>query len=188
MFSYDQGQPHTVVEERLRTASFLATGLLHLHSSSWLPHIWSTQDIVFFTADEVDPKRALTEPFLQAQLNRNSTRYFSPTQREHGSSWTCLLSLGIILIELAFCKPWHHLPLQDEIGKDLFEWERTYLDLRRFSETVSRELGSKYARVVQTCLQKWFEAQGLEDPSKAELDKCISEDVVKELDEILAAL
>ena len=176
------------VKERLRTASFLATGLLHLHSSSWLPHTWSSQNIIFFTADEVEPKRALTEPFLQAQLNRNSTRYFSPTQREHGSSWTCLLSLGIMLIELAFCKPWHHLQLQDEITKDLFEWERTFLNLTLFSETVSRELGSKYARVVQTCLQKWFEAQGLEDPSKAELDKFIFEDVVRELDEVLAAL
>ena len=176
------------VEDRLRTASFLATGLLHLHSSSWLPHIWSSQDIIFFTADEVDPKRALTEPFLQVQFNRNSTQYFSPTQSEYDSSWSCLLSLGIVLIELAFCKPWHHLQLQDEITKDLFEWERTFLKLSLFSETVSRELGSKYARVVQTCLQKWFEAQGLEDPSKVEFDKCIFEDVVRELDEMLEVL
>lgn len=176
------------VEERIRTAATLATGVLHLHASSWLPHIWSSRHIIFFTANGATHKTPLTEPFLQAQLNRNSTRYDSPTPMEHDSSWTCLLSFAITLIELAFCKPWHHLQPQDEITKDLFEWERTFLNLTLLSETVSRELGSKYARVVQICLQKWFEAQGLEDPSKAELDNSIFEYIATELNEILAAL
>ena len=45
--------------------------------------------------------------------------------------------------------------------KDLKDYERTLHDLTRLSETVSRELGSCYAEVVQSCLQASMGIQGL---------------------------
>ena len=61
-----------------------------------------------------------------------------------------LLSLGILLTEIAYSAPWRKMQSQDDITKDL---NRNLLNLMRLSDTVSRELGSRYARVVQCCLQ-----------------------------------
>lgn len=175
------------VGDRLRLASFLAAGVLHLNTSSWLPQAWSSKDIYFFDMNDYE-RCALGEPFLQAQLDGNITRGPVHGVTNSVATRSILLSLGLVLIELAFSAPWRKLQLREDITKSLLEWERDLLNLMRLSETVSRELGSRYAKVVQTCLFQGLGAQETHGHGKAELNEVIFKDIVRELDSCVSAV
>ena len=175
------------LEDRLRTASLLGASVLHLNTSSWLRQAWSSKDIQYFELDDYE-RCALGEPFLQTQLDSSSA--CGPVYDVESSDATrsCLFSLGLVLIELAFSAPLRRLQLQEDIGKGLLEWERNLLNLIRLNNTVSRELGSRYAKVVETCLFQGLEAKETHGLGKAELNEVIFEDIVKELDRCLSAV
>ena len=176
------------IENRIRIASFLAAEVLHLRASSWLPGEWSSKDIHFYDMDESHEGSVLGEPFLQTQLDISFTRHPFSGRTESDATRSSLRSLGLVLCEVAFSAPWRKLQLQEDVTIDLCEEERNFLNLMRLSETVSRELGSRYAKVVQTCFCEGFGAKRWNSPSKAELERVIIEDVVKELDECLTAV
>lgn len=172
------------LEDRLRTASLLAAGVLHLHTSSCLPDAWSSKDILFFDVDSFE-RCTLGEPFLQTQLDSRRNHRSIRDLKDLAGIRSSLLSLGLVLLELAYSAPRRNLPLPADITQHLFEWEIDVLNLMRLSDTVSRQLGLRYARVVQTCLSLGLRAQGL---GQAELNEMISEKVVKELDRCLSAM
>ena len=173
------------LQDRIRTALFLAAGVLRLNTSSWLRQVWSSKDIHFIDVKDYERCR-LGEPFLQFELNIDTAR--GSGHEAKNATRSCLLSLGLVLIELAFSAPWRKLQLEENLTEDLLEWERNLLNLMRLSDTVSRELGSRYAKVVQTCLFLGLETNRTNDLRKAELDEIIFEDIVKELDRCLSAV
>ena len=173
------------LQDRLRTALFLAAGVLRLNTSSWLRQAWSSKDIHFFDVNGGEGC-TLGEPFLMIEFNNDTAR--GPVYETKAATRSCLLSLGLVLIELAFSAPWRKLQLDQSLTEDIFEWERNLLDLMRLSDTVSRELGSRYAKVVQTCLFQGLETNQTDDLGNAELNEVISEDIVRELDRCLSAV
>ena len=175
------------LEDRLRTALFLGTGVLHLSASSWLCRAWSSKDIHFFEMND-DQRCTLGQPFLSIESNNDTSSEHVCDTKTSGTTRSCLLSLGLVLIELAFSAPWRKLQLDQSLTEDMFEWERNLLDLMRLSDTVSRELGSRYAKVVQTCLFQGLETNQTDDLGNAELNEVISEDIVRELDRCLSAV
>lgn len=175
------------LKDRLRTASFLAAGFLHLHNSSWLPQAWSSKDIHFFDTDEYK-RCALGEPFLRTRLDCKKDCGPESENKDSAATRSGLLSLGLVLIEIAFSAPWRKLQLEKDVTKDLIVWERELLNLIRLSETVSRKLGSRYAKVVQTCLLQGLGAQKTDGPRKVELDGIVYEEIVRELDQCISAV
>lgn len=175
------------VEDRLRIALFLAAGVLQLSSSVWLRPTWSSKDILFFDMDDKE-KWTLGQPFLQTKLDSDTARGPVYETKSQAATRSCLLSLGLVLIELAFSAPWRKLQLEESLTEDLLEWEKNLLDLMRLSDTVSRELGSRYAKVVQICLFQGLETQETQDLGKAEIDQVLLEDIVGELDRCLSAV
>ena len=175
------------IKDRLRTASFLAAGILHLHTSSWLPEAWSSKDIYYFDVDDCG-RRALGEPFLQTPLDNKRTRRSVVEGTDSTAMRSSLLCLGLVLIELAFSAPWQKLQIQEDLTNKLSTGEKDLLNMMRLSKTVSRQLGSKYAKVVQTCLFQGLETQRTQDLEKAKLDKIIVEEVVKQLDQCLSVV
>ena len=175
------------LENRLRIALFLAAGVLHLSSSAWLRQAWSSKDIQFFDMDD-DERCTLGEPFLQTKLENNTACGPAYETKSPAATRSCLLSLGLVLIELAFTAPWRKLQLKENLTEDLREWEKNLLNLMLLSDTVSRELGSRYAKVVQTCLFQGIGTEETHGLEKAELDGLIYEDVVRELDRCLSAV
>ena len=175
------------LEEKLRTASLLAAGVLYLNTSSWLPPVWSSKDVYLFNVDD-DERCTLGEPFLQTPLGNNATQ--SPPSEGTNSTAirSSLLSLGLVLIELAFSAPWEKLQIQEDLTEKLSTGEKNLLNMMRLSKTVSRQLGSRYAKVVQTCLSQGLEAQKTQDLEKAGLDEIIFEEVVKQLDQCLSVV
>ena len=179
VYASDEGRT-VPLKDRLRLASFLAVGVLNLNTSSWLPQAWSSRDIYLFDT--------LGEPFLQTRLDVNTPREPVCEVEDFDTTRPSLLSLGLVLIELAFSAPWRKLQLREEITKNLVESERNFLNLMHLSETTSRELGSRYAKVVQTCLLHGLGAQGTHGLGKKEFDEVILEDIVRELDQCLSAV
>lgn len=178
------------LEDRLRMALSLAAGVLHFSSSSWFRQTWCSKDIHFFATDDYKGYK-LGEPFLQTNLDNDRARGPACEIRRQAATRSCMLSLGLVLIELAFSAPWRKLQLKESLTEDLFEWEKNLVDLMRLSDTVSRELGSRYAKVVQTCLFQGLETQETQETQglgKAELDQVIFEDIVAELDRCLSAV
>ena len=174
------------IEDRLRTASSLAAGILHLHTSSWLPGVWSSKDIYYFDIDDYG-RCALGEPFLQTPLEIHRSRRSVVEGTDSTAIRSSLLCLGLVLIELAFSAPWQRLQIQEDLTNKLSTGEKDFLDMMRLSKTVSRQLGPRYAKVVQACLSQGEEAQRTQDLRKAEVDGFI-EEVVKELDECLSVV
>ena len=175
------------LEDRLRTAWFLARGILHLNTSSWLSQAWSTGDVYFFDKDE-NKSCALGEPFLQIPLEDNTNRGPVDERTNATATSSSLLSFGLVLIELALSAPWRKLQLREDITENLFTWGKDLLNLIHLSETVTGELGSRYAKVVQTCLFQGLEAHEMHGLGKGELDKVIFEDIVRELDHCLSVV
>ena len=175
------------VEKRLRLALFLGAGFLYLRTSSWLQQVWSSKDVHFFNAVEFNDGHVSTGVFLQAHLSSSESQRQTAEIGESSTSRSGLLSLGLILIEVAFSAPWRKLQLTEDTTKILTEREKNFIDLMRLSYTVSRELGSRYARVVRTCLSEGLDTDNARG-RQASLDKVIYEDIVGELFECLSAV
>ena len=175
------------LEDRLRTALFLGTGVLHLSASSWLRRAWSSKDIHFFEMND-HQRCTLGQPFLSIESNNDALSEHVCDTIRPAATRSCLLSLGLVLIELAFSAPWRRLQLEEDLTRDLLEQERNLLNLTHLSNIVSRELGSRYAKVVQTCLFLGLETNQAEELGKAKLDEIIFESIVKELDRCLSAV
>lgn len=175
------------VKGRLRLAMFIGAGFLYLGASSWLPEGWSSKDVYFFIVEESSEVTSSYDVFLQSRLSSSRTRPPASDVDKSNVIRSGLLSLGVILIEVAFSAPWGALQLQKQTMKTLPEPQKNYINLMRLSETVSRELGSRYAKVVRTCLSEGFDVQ---DPRhrEADLEEVISEDVVRELSKCLLAV
>lgn len=176
------------MEDRLRLASILATAVLHLHTSSWLSPAWSSKDVYFFEMKDCSESYALGEPYLQTQLNNNAPRRPSSESDSPAESSSPLVSLGLVLIELAFSTPWRKLQLREDITEGLSDIEKFNLNLIHLSENVSRELGMSYAKVVQTCLFQDSRARKTHGLGKAKLDENVFGIILKELDQCLSAV
>ena len=173
--------------DRLRTASSLGAGILHLNTTSWLPQVWSSIDVHYLDGDSYE-RCAFGEPFLKTPLDKHRAQRSVVQGTNFTAIRSSLLCLGLVLIELAFSAPWQKLQMQEDLTKSLSTKERHHLNMMRLSKIVSRELGSRYAKVVQTCLALGLDAQRTQDLGKAELDEVMFEEVVKELDKSLSVV
>ena len=169
------------VEERLRVASHLASGVLCFISTPWLSSGWSSKNIhVFKNGLLLDGLPALGLPFF--------CTYAAPSMAKNSTTGPNVSSapfsdLGIVLLELAFSAPLRDL----ELSEDMISSSDSHihsLTVTRLSQTVSRQLGSRYARVVQKCFSQVPSHQdllSLEQPVK----DYFFNDVVKELGQCL---
>ena len=171
------------VEERLRVASDLASGVLCFISTPWLCSGWSSKNIHFFHNEVfLDDLPALGSPFLCSYAAPGMGESAILTARPAVSS-APFSDLGIVLLELAFSAPLRDLELSEDTTSSSDGHIRS-LTVTRLSQTVSRQLGSRYARVVQKCFSQVPSHQDLlsfEQPVK----DYFFNDVVKELDQCL---
>ena len=173
------------IEDRLRTASSLASGVLHFHATPWIRRNWSSKDIHFANVNETDTECALGEPFMQTELNKKRGDDTSPdTTDSNATRSALLLSLGVVLIEIAFVAPLSGLQMREDVTRDLPQRERYILNLMRLGDTVSRELGSRYAQVVRTCLHAY--SGNFDDLGRVQFEELMSEKIVLELDKCLS--
>ena len=174
-------------EDRLRMAVSLATGMLCLHSTLWIPQRWGSKDIMISETHHSKDALRLKDPFLRAHLENSTIDYIVPARMSSTTVNSPLYYLGIVLLELAFSAPLRELQVHEGFTRGLVKQEKDDLTVRRLSETVSRELGSRYAKVVRTCFPQIFRPQESYSSRKPELDYILANHVVEELKQSLTA-
>lgn len=141
--------------ERLRLARLIATAVLQFNSTPWLEKYWSSEDLVFFELDGTDK---LSPPHLNARVvkgrSQNDLTMPATTGSIPGERNPLLFCLGVVLLELAYEKPFRvlHEEERDKVeGKEGHHYSA--LDTaRRLSKNVDMTLGAIYAKVVRQCI------------------------------------
>jgi hypothetical protein len=133
--------------QRCQIASTLASSHLQLHSSPWLHHVWSSENILLPATQDASNARAIsTEPYVLADLAATPTSWPSKDP-----SFT---SLGIVLLELCFDqrftenKLWQKYP-----GKEDDSLIRLAI-AQKLAERVAEEAGDDYSTAVSWALKQ----------------------------------
>ena len=171
--------------ERVHLARSLATAVLQYHATPWLRSPWRSEDILFFGAQErlllEESLTPISEPHIDVPVGRSKANLLEPigASTQHLASNVLLFNLGVMLIELAYMATLRNLlNKQEQSSKDSRYTE--FFAARRLGEVVSREMGTKYARIVQKCVECHF-ASG-SNLGSSELQAEYYRDVVKELE------
>lgn len=182
------GDKHHLIprQERVRLALVLAAATLQYgsFSASWFQEHWRSRDIFFFfdRQKQLQQELCTMDPYVVAPFKRNQTAsagvHVSPAKNNQ------LFSLAIVLTEIAFGKLLQNIRGRKRIDgppSDII-WE--YLKLREIlqSKTLAREIGRKYAKVVEKCMGGDF---GDGDLDTREVQDSFYTNVVKVLEECL---
>jgi hypothetical protein len=176
---------------RLKIAVTLANSVLQLHSGPWLPEIWTKRDIYFFRNSDgvINTNHPLVLNHFQSRPDGTSKPVLSPigfkTQRSHSGN-PCLLSLGIVILELWFNQTLESQPFRkDFLGPDGKENEYTNFNTAlKWQEMTMEEAGPDLYNPTRRCVYCAFGAasQDLEDD---ELRKAVFDEVVQPLERLL---
>ncbi|KAL9102831.1 MAG: hypothetical protein Q9187_009077, partial [Circinaria calcarea] len=168
------------VEEKLLMARMVATGILYLHSTSWLSQEWGIKNVCFYKSDGLNVEDTLKkQPFFQTSLLNNAIQDPLPDAEISGVSNHDLFWLGVFLLELAFSSSWRDLHLHEDIMKGLNSEERDFLTIMRLTENVSGSLGSRYAKLVRSCFRHSFETGILYGHGKSKVNDVIFYEVIQ---------
>ena len=172
---------------RLKLAVLLGSSVMQLHGTGWLKDLWSSGDIYFEAGSNMQLQEALlAQPRVQKVFHTtrssdntiepegpvgNSTDNWASGLVHYGNSM--IFSLGIVLIELYYWKPWKVL-----------QGPRTKHDaLVELAEELSERAGQDYQAAVQRCIQGL--AQGRRKLEEEEFKKKVYEEIVTPLEEEL---
>lgn len=131
--------------QRYSIALIIASSHLQLHSSSWLSHRWSGEDVLF----TVDKGSAILEqPHLRASFVETSASGPSSPRDE------TFATLGILLLELCFGTTLENSPFRNKYrapdGQPDFIMDQVVA--QEWAERVEGEAGPEYADAVNWCL------------------------------------
>ena len=176
------------IEDRLRVALSLAMGVLHLHSSSWLSRTWTSRNVRFFDVQGFEKQHRLGTPFFQNDLEAHSERQPGHESILTTVRYSILLNLGLVLLELAFSAPYRQLQLPADVVNKWSESEKDSVTLNHLCENVSKKLGTRFAKVVRTCLSQILGPPELLDLGEPEVEEILSKAVIKELEACLSVV
>ena len=159
-------------EDRLYLAVCLASSLLQLYSTPWIERRWSSQDITFLRQLSADNAPIIHEPFVSKPMSSQdgSCGRTSTTEQKKPCPLfirnPSVFDLGIVLIELCFCKPLHYFQEADDLKLDGSPNKYTALSIaERLLPKVYREAGMRYGDAVRRCIRCDFDQvnESLED-------------------------
>ena len=177
------------IEHKLWMAKVLARDLLYLHATSWVSQEWGSKDIRFFECDGSDTQRILKRrPFIRMQVARCIDQESVPEITASEKTTQVLYRLGLVLLELAFEASWYDLQPHNDVMKDICTTDRENLTIAQLSQKVSKELGSRYAKVVRHCLGHGISHRELHGFEKPQTCQVIFNEIVRELDYCLLAV
>lgn len=145
----------------------LASAMLRLYDTPWMPKEWSTKDIMLVSQNG----RLLSHhPFISRQFygstkhHRNSFRSSSMAQLVIRNP--ALYRLGILLIELCMDKPMHELHLSREVNPDgtaheLSDYIASYRLLEQ--QEIRDRFGGRWSEAVYRCLSCSVSKPSLQD-------------------------
>ncbi|KAL6720555.1 hypothetical protein ACLMJK_002479 [Lecanora helva] len=149
-------------KDRLILGVKLASTLLQLHNTPWLPKVWGKVDIRFKVQRTGLEASRLHQPFLSqhfqpptCHVSSSSNNVPSALQRAQSSS---ILALGIILIELWFWKPIQDLRSPDDLDSDNRPNMHTdFTATSRLLKHICVDAGHLYYQAVKHCIYNEYD-------------------------------
>jgi hypothetical protein len=182
---------------RLKLAHRIAGAVLQYHSTSWITENFRLKDLSYFTnsdkisdgelqslhvnawfshSDDLRPV-GLKSPTSDKAPATTLAPSFKNVRHEYGINNLILFSLGVVLLELGYCKPLESFCE----GRGI-----TPVVMARELAESDAPLGLRYQRIIQRCLQCNF-GFGT-DLSKPELQSAVYRDVVCPLEDMIKSL
>ena len=146
--------------ERLELGVRLASTLLQLHDTPWLPDQWSKDDIYYLTRVDTDKSDL---PYLSKHFVSPSCTnlLMQPTQNMEpslGIKNQSIFALGVVLIELWFGKPFDQFRDPRDLGyNNAVNSLSDYATASRLIEDVYEEAGQWYGDAVRRCVYCEFD-------------------------------
>ena len=145
---------------RLYLALTLASSVLQLDETLWLPKCWRSENIfVLHTPQPISQTQDPVHSYLSCKVlgdaavaNAAST----PTTATSITRSEVLLSLGFVLIELCFAKTLEDLQIPEDSESNVDESIRRLKTAKRLLDVVYTQAGNSYGDVVQRCLYCCF--------------------------------
>ena len=172
--------------ERLRLAKALATAVLQYHDTPWLQGSWRSPDVVFFNHYEnieKDDSPNLSTPHLNVRVRGpdgpdSETICTQPSLAPN----PLLFGLGVMLLEIAHSATLKSLQKPSDLISDIENGFNEFFTAKRLSNSVGRELGPSYCKIVKKLLRCDFGCG--DDLNEPELQASYYSDVVCELDRL----
>ncbi|KAF4959949.1 hypothetical protein FGADI_1452 [Fusarium gaditjirri] len=155
-----QNQRHMILSEqdRLKLAALVASSLLQLYGSSWMPKVIHSQDIYLIQGPD-DP---ICDRFFVLQSLPQVKEIVKEEHQDLTSMRNqTLFYLGVLLMELAFGKPLELLRCERDkssIGSQFFTDYRT---AKRLVDQVKSFIGPSYGSAVSRCIDGEFHGRGV---------------------------
>lgn len=140
---------------RYEAAFTLSSTVLQLHSTPWLDN-WAKQDILYLPTGRNDTDRTVVQPYISKRFSSSKTAGIASTTSDSCVNPNIfvanetLLTLCIVLIELAYNKPIENLAeAGDETGIPIVTKQ---LVAKRLSKQIYTKMGQLYQLAVDWCL------------------------------------
>ena len=152
--------PLGLLSTRMQVGKQLALALLQFHETCWLKEFWSSEDIVVSdretgTGSELLPV-SQTAQESYADVSIRGGKMDSEKQRATPMPYIrnrALFSLGKILLELAYRKPFDEMKRPEDTDSNLTTDSGDFFTAKRLLLSVASELGVKYAEVARKCIE-----------------------------------
>lgn len=179
---------YTMPLERVRLAKQLASAVLQFHDTPLLKRTWRSQDVVFFgnTVNATSQRQTLASPHLDVLIQGAKAVAAATTSTDFNELLVrnlYLFNLGVVLLEIAYQKPFAVLRDESGVTNVADGILRDFLVAKQLSEDVSAQLGSEYGDVVKKCLHCDFNtASG--DLNDQVLQAAVYKEVVIKLEDL----
>ena len=172
--------------ERLRLAKALATAVLQYHGTPWLKVAWRSEDVVFFGCRSHNKNSTaidLAVPHMNVKVrNANGHNQWTAHQPNNLAPNSILFSLGIVLLEIAYSATLKSLQQPGDFCNGADDTFSEFFTAKRLANSISREMGSSYGKVVRKLLHCDFGCG--DDLNEPDLQAGYYRDVVCELDRL----
>ena len=175
------------IHERLSLAKNLAIAVLQYHSTPWLRLSWRSEDILFFSNEEITNMQKvpnLSAPHLNAtvkgpneQLSQTSTTHQRTVARNQ-----VLFSLGVVLLEIAHAASLESLKQDSDLTNGQEDRYTDFFTARRLAKTKNSVMGITYHNIVEQLVECVFPCG--DDLNKDQLQAAFHSDIIYPLAEL----
>ena len=166
--------PSLPLRSLFHIAGSLVASVLQFQSTPWLQETWHSEDVIFFSANELsaEVELHLSSPYFEAELQGrpasgkgkckatmmpepDSPALASPNIRESTEEYRRqgLFCLGVILLEIAFCRLWEELRKLTCSELGITPSRQADIQVaKKLCAILRNKIGPKFPRIVESCI------------------------------------
>ena len=175
------------VHERLGLAKNLAIAVLQYHSTPWLRLSWRSEDILFFSANEITQMQEisnLSAPHLNAKVKGPDAQpsCASAIPQRTLARNQVLFSLGVVLLEIAYAASIESLKQESDLKNGQEDQYTAFFTARRLAKCKHSVMGITYHNIVEQLVECVFPCG--DDLNNDQLQAAFHNDIICPLAEL----